>query len=111
LEGLTYVAMQLDTMKFDTLHLVMGFVNDKDVVAMINLLPQKNAIYYLSAPDIPRAMPVEKLKDTLNGLDIEALYFPSLQEAFSQAKIQAKPKDLIFVGGSIFTVAELLPDE
>ncbi len=110
LEGLTYVGMQLDTMTYNDLHLVMGFVNDKDVVAMIDLLPQ-NANYYFSAPDIPRAMPVEKLKDTLNGIDIKALYFSSLQEAFSQAKLQAKPKDLIFVGGSIFTVAELLPDE
>jgi dihydrofolate synthase/folylpolyglutamate synthase len=111
LEGLTYVATQLDTIRFDTLHLVMGFVNDKDVLAMINLLPQKNAIFYLSAPDIPRAMPVEKMKDNLNGIDIKALYFSSLQEAFSQAKSQAQSKDLIFVGGSIFTVAELLPDD
>ncbi len=109
LEGLTYVTMQLDTIRFDTLHIVMGFVNDKDVVAMINLLPQ-NASYYFSAPDIPRAMPVEKLKDILKGFDIKAHYFSSLQEAFSQAKSKAQPKDLIFVGGSIFTVAELLPD-
>jgi dihydrofolate synthase/folylpolyglutamate synthase len=110
LEGLTYVAMQLSTMRYDKLHVVMGFVNDKDVNAMVNLLP-KQANYYFSAPDIPRAMPVENLKDKLKKLDIQSRYFSTLKEAFNQANSEAKPKDLIFVGGSIFTVAELLPDE
>lgn len=109
IEGLTYVAAQLRRMRYEELHIVMGFVNDKDVKAMVSILP-KQGNYYFSAPDIPRAMPVDKLKDELKSLNITSRFFSTLIEAFNQAKTDAKPKDLMFVGGSIFTVAELLPD-
>lgn len=109
IEGLTYAASQLSTMRYEELHFVMGFVNDKDVKAMVSILP-KQASFYFSAPDILRAMPVDKLKDELKSLNITSRFFSTLTEAFNQAKSHAKPKDLIFVGGSIFTVAELLPE-
>ncbi len=110
LEGITYVAKQLQTLEYKTLHLVMGFVNDKDVKNLLKVLP-KNAKYYFSAPDIPRAKSVEDLKNELQNTSIKKSYFLTLKDAFENAKSQAQPKDVIFVGGSIFTVAELLPEE
>lgn len=107
-EGIAYVAEQLSTIDYKSLFMVMGFVNDKDVKAIINLLPQE-AKYYFSAPDIPRAKTVNELKAELKHIPIHQQYFPSLKTALTQAKTDANPKDLIFVGGSIFTVAELLP--
>lgn len=108
LEGITYVANQLQTLEYKTLHLVMGFVNDKDVKSLLNLFPY-DAKYYFSAPNIPRAKPVEDLKDELQNTALEKQFFSTLIEAFEAAKSQAQTKDVIFVGGSIFTVAELLP--
>jgi len=109
LEGLRYVTEQLMRLKFETLHMVMGFVNDKDITAIFELLP-KQAKYYLSTPDIARAKPIEELKANLEDCNINSLYFLTLKEAFEAAKKDSTSKDLIFVGGSIFTVAELLPD-
>ncbi|RRO25592.1 bifunctional folylpolyglutamate synthase/dihydrofolate synthase [Flavobacteriaceae bacterium 14752] len=108
LEGITYVANQLQTLEYKTLHLVMGFVNDKDVKSLLNLFPY-DAKYYFSAPNIPRAKLVEDLKDELQNTALEKQFFSTLIEAFEAAKSQAQTKDVIFVGGSIFTVAELLP--
>ena len=54
MEGMSIVAEQLKSLTYDNLHLVMGFVNDKDVKKILQLLPQ-DAKYYFSAPQIPRA--------------------------------------------------------
>lgn len=108
IEGIIYVAMQLTTIHYNKLHMVMGFVNDKDVKSILSLFPQE-ASYYFSAPDIPRAKPVEELKKELQDMPFQKLYFSRLKTALEHAKSQAQPKDVIFIGGSIFTVAELLP--
>jgi dihydrofolate synthase/folylpolyglutamate synthase len=108
LEGMAYVAMQLSTIDYQQLHLVMGFVNDKDVKAILKILPQ-DAKYYFSAPDIPRAKSIEDLKTELEDISIDKNFYPNLNTALVKAKSMASPKDLIFVGGSIFTVAELIP--
>jgi dihydrofolate synthase/folylpolyglutamate synthase len=108
IEGMTYVAMQLSTMKYQQLHMVMGFVNDKDVKAIIQLFPEDTS-YYFSAPDIPRAKPIEDLKKEVIGLNLKADYFSTLSEAKSQALKNAGETDLVYLGGSIFSVAELLP--
>ena len=44
-EGLSYVVNQLAEEKFESLHIVFGVVNDKEVSSIIDLLP-KNATYY-----------------------------------------------------------------
>jgi len=110
MEGMGIVAEQLKTLDYENLHLVMGFVNDKDVKKILQLLPQ-NAQYYFSAPQIPRAKMLEDLKVELRDFPFQKTYFSTLQEAFKAAKKQSTPKDVIFVGGSIFSVAELLPEE
>jgi dihydrofolate synthase/folylpolyglutamate synthase len=90
--------------------MVMGFVNDKDVKKILQLLPQ-NANYYFSAPQVPRAKSIEDLKCELQDFPIQKTYYSTLAEAFETAKQQSTPKDVIFVGGSIFSVAELLAEE
>ena len=110
MEGMSIVAEQLKSLTYVNLHLVMGFVNDKNVKKILQLLPQ-SAQYYFSAPQIPRAKLVEDLKRDLQDLAINKTYFSTLQEAFEAAKGQSTAKDVIFVGGSIFSVAELLPEE
>lgn len=110
LEGIKYVAKQLQTLNYKTLHMVMGFVNDKDVKSILKILPQ-DAVYYFSAPKIPRAKRVEDLKDELQNTSLQKQFFLTLEEAFESAKSEAQLKDIIFVGGSIFTVAELLTEE
>ncbi len=106
-EGLNYVMEQLKDENYNTLHMVFGVVNDKDVDSIIPLLP-KNAIYYFCKPSIPRGLDAEELRHQfmLNGFIGNS--YSSVKEAFKTAKLHATKNDLIYVGGSTFVVAEII---
>ncbi|RSK40652.1 bifunctional folylpolyglutamate synthase/dihydrofolate synthase [Mangrovimonas spongiae] len=106
-EGLSLVVNQLKKEPFDNLHIVFGVVNDKDLTSLFTILP-KQATYYLCKPDIPRGMDEKKLKSEFDKANFTSKIYGSVNQAFSNAKEQAKENDLIFVGGSTFTVAEII---
>ncbi|MNE18957.1 hypothetical protein D3C80_1120200 [compost metagenome] len=82
-------------------------MRDKDLSHMLPYLP-KDAIYYFSAPDMPRAMPSDLLREEAVVFDLHGRDYSSVQEAFVAAKAAYENGDLIFVGGSNFVVAEVL---
>lgn len=103
--GVKEVVKQLQTLKKEKLHLVLGFVNDKEVNDILNEFPDE-AHYYFVEPDIPRKMPLNKLKKYVKKE--HTLYFKTVSEALFEAKKLANKQDVIFVGGSTFVVAEIL---
>lgn len=106
-EGLTYVLRQLRQEKYDRLHVVLGVVSDKDLSSILPLFP-KRATYYYCKPAVPRGMEVQLLKKEAAKYDLKGKAYPSVLEALEKAKTNAGVKDLIFVGGSTFVVAEIL---
>lgn len=106
-DGLMYVMNQLSKEDFNTLHIVFGVVNDKDLSSIIELLP-KNATYYFCKPDIPRGMDANELKNELNGFGLIGEAYNSVNEAYKKALAQAASNDFIFIGGSTFVVAEII---
>ena len=106
-EGLVYVIEQLKSEEFGTLHIVFGVVSDKDLNSIMPLLP-KNAVYYLSKPNVQRGLDAEKLKTIFNKNQLIGQSYNSVNEAFKTAKMNAEKKDLIYVGGSTFVVAEII---
>lgn len=106
-EGLNYVMKQLSNEVFQTLHIVFGVVNDKDVASIIDLLP-KNATYYFCKPDIPRGMDANELKIFMKAYNLVGEAYDSVNEAYKSALINALPDDFIFIGGSTFVVAEII---
>ena len=106
-EGLRYVLRQIRQEKYDRLHVVLGVVSDKDLSAILPLFP-KRAIYYYCKPAIPRGMEVQQLKKEATKYGLKGKAYPSVIEALKKAKSNAGAKDLIFVGGSTFVVAEIL---
>lgn len=106
-DGLAYVMDQLSQETFDVLHIVFGVVNDKDLSAIIDLLP-KNATYYFCKPDIPRGLDAEKLKEILNGYGLIGEAYSSVNEAYKRALVNANVNDFVFIGGSTFVVAEII---
>ena len=64
-EGLTYVIQQLEQQKCDQLHIVIGFVKDKDLDSILPLFP-KNAYYYFCRPNIIRGLEVGVLVEKAN---------------------------------------------
>ena len=109
--GLRYNFAQLERLKSEVpgrkLHIVCGFVADKDVDHILSLFP-KEAIYYLTQAQIPRAMPVATLTEKAREHGIAGQSFSTVPEAYATALQAAEPQDLIYVGGSTFIVADLL---
>ena len=106
-EGLQYTLPQIESHSYGQLHLVLGFVNDKDVGEILQLFPH-SARFYLCAPKIPRAMSIEDLEQIAQNLDLHHQIYPSVDAAYSATKNQAQTNDFIYVGGSTFVVAEIL---
>lgn len=106
-EGLGYVLKQLQEETFQKLHMVIGFVSDKDVDAVLSLFP-KDAIFYYCKPDIPRGMEVSVLVEKARTHNLKGKVYESVQEAYKAALKIADKDDLIFVGGSTFVVAEII---
>lgn len=104
--GIEEITAQIRETKHDKLHLVLGFVNDKDVVSVLNYFP-KDAIYYFSAPDVPRKLDIENLKKIVPK-NLNAFYFKTIKKALKEAKTQASENDMIYIGGSTFVVAEVI---
>lgn len=108
--GLRYTMEQLDrtaTLQGGRKHIVIGFVADKAIDSIIELLP-KDAAYYLTQASIPRALPVEQLQEKFLSHGIEGKTFPNPKEAVEAARRCASENDIIYIGGSTFVVADFL---
>jgi len=106
-EGIKAVVQQIMSTTFDHLHFVFGMVNDKEPEKILALLP-RNATYYFCKPDIPRGMDAEVLQQKAEEMGLTGLSYSSVDRAFSSAFNNARPRDLVFVGGSTFVVAEVI---
>ena len=93
--------------KYDNIHMVLGFVNDKNLLPILKLFPH-NAHYYFAKADIPRGLDAEELKHQAHQAGLKGKAYTSVRKALASAKVRATDRDLIFVGGSIFTVAEII---
>lgn len=106
-EGISLVLDQLKEQDFNELHIVLGFVKDKDISKIIPLFP-KNARYYFCKPKIFRGLNENILADLFYQLDFKGNIYESVNKAFKAAKKAAKTNDFIYVGGSNFVVSEIL---
>ena len=106
-DGLRWVMKELEQVRHGELHVVLGVVADKDLDSVLGLFP-KDASYYFSQADIPRAMPADSLRQKAFGFGLKGEQYESIQRAYSAARLYAEKGDTIFVGGSFFTVAEVL---
>lgn len=105
-EGLTLVLKQIQKEKFEKLHVVLGFVNDKDLKSVLPLFP-KNAIYYFCKPNIPRGLDASILQKEAAEFGLHGKGFSSVIMAYEEALKHAAENDFIYVGGSTFVVAEM----
>lgn len=105
--GISYIVEQLALQTYDRLHIVMGMVNDKDISGVLAMLPRK-ASYYFTQASVQRALPAGRVKELANKFGLEGEAYPDVSSALAAAKAAATDKDLIFVGGSSFIVADLL---
>ncbi|MBD3583664.1 bifunctional folylpolyglutamate synthase/dihydrofolate synthase [Flavobacterium selenitireducens] len=105
--GLEIVINQLERLKFEILHIVLGVVNDKELSEILPLFP-KDAHYYFCKPNIPRGLDQNTLQSEAASFGLNGNAFDSVPKAYAAAKRKACSGDLIYVGGSTFVVAEIL---
>jgi len=72
----------------------------------LSLLP-KQAIFYFTKAQIPRALPEEQLADKAANLGLNGHHYPDVNTALKTALTKATKKDLILVCGSVFLVGEV----
>lgn len=105
--GINEVIRQLSNTKFENLHFVLSVVNDKDIDGILDLLP-KYAEYYFCKADIPRGLDANILAEKARKCGLKGKVYESVKQAYHSACSNAKEGDLVFVGGSNFTVAEVV---
>lgn len=106
-EGLQLVLQQLKKQSYDQLHIVLGFVKDKDVRSVLSLFP-KDAKYYFVRPSIPRGMDAIQLGELAQEQGLRGKVFKSVEKGLKNALKKAGEEDVIYVGGSTFVVAEVV---
>lgn len=104
-DGIRNLVQQLSVLQYRQLHVVCGFVADKDISNILSLLPTQ-AVYYFSQAQIPRALPYTELheKGTEAGLNGKA--FSTITSAIKEALCNLNTDDVLLVSGSFFILEE-----
>ncbi|HEY8389193.1 MAG TPA: folylpolyglutamate synthase/dihydrofolate synthase family protein [Parasegetibacter sp.] len=105
-DGITQLRNQLEHTKYKQLHIVFGMVNDKDADAVLTLMP-KNARYYFTRAQIPRALDENKLRTLGSSYQLTGDAYPTVMQALNAAVSAARADDLVLVCGSVFIVGEV----
>jgi dihydrofolate synthase/folylpolyglutamate synthase len=107
IDGIRCVLEQIKNTYFNKLHFVLGMVNDKNIDPILQLLPKETKYYFCKA-DIPRGLDQEILRDKAEIFGLKGEVYNSVRDAFNTATNNAGMKDMVFVGGSSFVVAEVI---
>ncbi|MCF6249323.1 MAG: bifunctional folylpolyglutamate synthase/dihydrofolate synthase [Desulfobacula sp.] len=105
--GIKEVLYQIKNTPYRKLYMIIGVVNDKNIDAILSLLP-KNAEYIFTKANIPRALDEKLLAEKAQNYHLKGTSVANVPEALALAKSKAESQDMIFVGGSTFVVAEVL---
>ena len=87
--------------------MVLGFVRDKAVEKLLELLPQGVELF-LAPPSVPRALDLDGLK-AIPNLPAGTLFFERVDQAVRAALEGMTEDDALYIGGSTFVVADALP--
>lgn len=90
-----------------TLRILMGFVADKNIGGILSMMP-RDAQYYITNADIPRALPREELADKCRAVGMGCRTFDNVPDAYAAMRAEASGSDILYIGGSTFIVADLL---
>lgn len=98
---------RVDSGENDALIIVYGIMADKDLDAILPLMPRR-ATYLFATASTPRALSSAEILKRY-GASENASAFDTVKEAVEKALELATPDTLIYIGGSTFVVADALP--
>ena len=92
-EGLEIVMNQVRNERFKNLHIVLGFVNDKDLNSIIDLFPKK-ATYYFCTANILRGLDRKQIQSFFNEKGYNGKSYKNVSSALKDARKNALENDL-----------------
>jgi dihydrofolate synthase / folylpolyglutamate synthase len=107
-EGVAAVIAEVLALSFRQLHIIFGVVAEKDLNAVLALLPTF-ANYYFTQPNVPRALSVDKLAEQAVSYQLISSTYDEASTAYTAALQAADTEDVVLIIGSLFLVGELLP--
>lgn len=107
--GMRWIREQIDRIccDYENIFFIFGVMADKDIDSIAGYLP-RDVNYIFTQADSPRAMKASDLANYMHDHGLPGRVTFSVSEALSLADSLASDKDLIFIGGSNFVVAEVL---
>ncbi len=105
--GWQYISKQLRMIQCCQMHIVFGMVSDKDIEGVLELLP-KQAKYYFTKADTPRAIDQHKIQIMAAKHGLEGETYETVKKAYQAAINTSRTDDFIFIGGSSYVVGEYL---
>jgi dihydrofolate synthase/folylpolyglutamate synthase len=106
-DGIKQLIEQIELTDHHELHIILGFVKDKEVDHALSLLP-KTAQYYFTQANIPRALDADSLREKAGSYGLRGKNYKDVNAALAEAKTRSSKDDLIVVCGSVFLVGEVL---
>ena len=107
ISGFEYLALQIERLEYNNLHIILGFVKGKNIKELIDLLPSKASLYF-TQPSIYRGMGQEELSRNI-GKNFNFDENPRSQ--FLKVKNIASKGDLIIITGSNFLINDIIDNE
>ncbi|MDQ2751527.1 MAG: bifunctional folylpolyglutamate synthase/dihydrofolate synthase [Bacteroidota bacterium] len=104
--GMKQLAEQIELATYNSLHIIIGMVKDKDVAAALHYLP-KTANYYFTKPQTPRAMSEQQIAEMGAAVGLHGKTFGNVNEALQTVISSAENDDLVLVCGSVFLIGEI----
>ncbi len=106
-DGIKQLVQQAEVTDHRQLHIIIGMVKDKEVEKVLSLLP-KDAYYYFTKAQIPRAMPEDELAVKATVAKLRGETWSEVNDALKTALQKAGPEDMIIICGSVFLVGEVM---
>ena len=107
--GIKYIADELHRLssEYEQQICIIGFAKEKNIDDILPLLP-RNAYYIFTQASSPRSLPAGALAAKAAAFDLEGEVRSTVAAALTRAREMATERDMIFIGGSNFVVAEIV---
>ena len=105
-DGIKQLMAHIHELKFEKLHIIFGMVKDKIIEKALCQFP-KNANYYFTKAQNPRALPEEELMKMAKMFNLNGNTYREVNLALKASMAKASKKDLVIVCGSVFVIAEV----
>ena len=105
--GVENLMKEVNTLRFDQLHIIFAASSDKDLKGLFNLLPH-DALYYFTSFKGERATPLSVLEQIGIEYNLEFTTCKNVSDALRSASTLAQKNDLILIFGSFFLLEDIL---